>query len=65
MLRLCFWLKGQENCWSPALVGNTLQKLDTRQVCNVRKENAHRTYTHRIHGAIYGNTDPINIPQSC
>ena len=27
MLRLCFWLKGQENCWSPALVGNTLQKI--------------------------------------
>ena len=23
-------------------------------------------YTHRIHGAaIYGNMDPINIPQSC
>ena len=21
--------------------------------------------SHRIHGAIYGNMDPINIPQSC
>ena len=27
---------------------------------------ANRTITHRIHGAaIYGNMDPINIPQSC
>ena len=33
------------------------------QFCGIYMDIAY--ITHRIHGAIYGNMDPINIPQSC